>query len=291
MGILDDLEEQSRNSNFGSTVSNIPFQNDEFYISELCELEKEFGDEFFIDVGIDELDAFNRKRKQKIENVRLLGKILTEMDETDVEFSDPQAEGAANLVRGISTYIDDHADIPVYLRTSTRTVAEEAVFQSYTHQNFPEVDIRNFVFDGQPIEVKSRICPHSEKKKQQEKVAEQKREDAEARKAEEKKAEEEAAKAAAEEKKKKRPAMDQAYLNNLKAMKVNIPAKVTVPEPFLGSATTRTSSSSRFGSSSIRSMSSRFSTSSVGSSVGSAYKPSSGTKYTTASKYSSYSKY
>jgi len=86
MGILDELEEQSRNSNFGSTVSNIPFQNDEFYISELCELEKEFGDEFFIDVGIDELDAFNRKRKQKIENVRLLGKILTEMDETDVEF-------------------------------------------------------------------------------------------------------------------------------------------------------------------------------------------------------------
>jgi hypothetical protein len=52
--------------------------------------------------------------------------------------SDPQAEGAANLVRGISTYIDDHADIPVYLRTSTRTVAEEAVFQSYTHKNFPE---------------------------------------------------------------------------------------------------------------------------------------------------------
>jgi hypothetical protein len=85
MGILDDLEEQSRNSKFGSTA-NIPIQNDEFYISELCELEKEFGDEFFIDVGIDELEAFNRKRGEKIENVRLMGKILTEMDETDVEF-------------------------------------------------------------------------------------------------------------------------------------------------------------------------------------------------------------
>ena len=60
------------------------------------------------------------------------------------------------------------------------------------------------------------MCPHSEKKKQQERVDEQKREEAEARKAAEKKAEEEAAKAAAEEKKKKRPAMDQAYLNNLK---------------------------------------------------------------------------
>ena len=86
MGILDDLEEQSKNSNFGGSTASIPFQNDEFYIAELCELEKEFGDEFFIDVSVDEVEAFNRKRGEKVENVRLMGKILTEMEDTNVEF-------------------------------------------------------------------------------------------------------------------------------------------------------------------------------------------------------------
>lgn len=80
---------------------------------------------------------------------------------------------------------------------------------------------------------------------------------------------------------KQRKKLDEAYLNNLKAMKMVIPKRVEVPEPFQPYSRDRTATS--------RATSSRFSTSSIGSS--SSFKPSSGTKYSTASKYSTYSKY
>ena len=99
-------------------------------------------------------------------------------------------------------------------------------------------------------------------------------------------------------KKKERKDLDQAYLNNLKAMKhpsINIPSRVSVPEPFTrGQRTALPSYGTTFGSTSRAarpsSSSSRFSTSSIGSSS-SFGKPSIGTKYSTASKYSTLSKY
>lgn len=95
--------------------------DDEFYIGELCELEKDFEDEFFIECDINEIDAFYAKRNEKVECIRMMGRIIDHMDTDEVTFNDPYAEGAAIMIKGISSYIDDHTDLPAYVKKSTRT--------------------------------------------------------------------------------------------------------------------------------------------------------------------------
>ena len=87
----------------------------------MCELEKDFEDEFFIECDVSELESFYAKRNEKVENIRMMGKIIDHMDSDNVEFSDPFAEGAANMIRGISTFMDDNSDIPIYVKKGTRT--------------------------------------------------------------------------------------------------------------------------------------------------------------------------
>ena len=90
-------------------------------MSELCELEKDFEDEFFFECEESQLEEFYQARSIKTDSIRLLGKIIEHMETDELEFTDPFAEGAALMIKGIASYIGDNMDIPNYLKKSTRT--------------------------------------------------------------------------------------------------------------------------------------------------------------------------
>lgn len=287
-------------------------ESEEYFIQELVDLEKDFEDEFFFECPEEDLEEFYEKRAQKVAKVKTVGKILDHMDEEQEVFPNPQAEGAANMIKGMSSYICETADIPNYVQKSQRTVVEQEIFQTFATKNHPEVDLAGLIFDGLPVKLVKDACLIAKRQAADLKAEQEKQRKADAkRKAEEdaaleakKAAEEKAAKEAEEAKKPKRKVIDEAYLNNLRAMKVNIPgpSRVNVPEPFRqnervsssfgaskspygASATSRSPYSATSRASSTSSISSRYST---GSAVSSKYSTS---KYSTASKYSSISKY
>jgi len=303
---VDQLETSSR-----KTI----VEKDEFYIEELVEMEKEFEDELFFECDEADLAQFHRHRAEKVAKIKTVGKILAHMDNVDETFNDAHAEGAANMIRGMATYIADTADIPTYVKTSQRTVVEQEVFQTFATKHYEDVNLRELVFDAQTVKLVKEACPiaraQSAKQREEERKKRAEEQAAKDAEAEKKKREQEAASKAEEDGKKKKKVIDQAYLNNLRAMKVVIPgpSRVNVPEPFRGdvpigrersSGLTSTRSSpysagvtsrspysttSRAGSS-TSSISSRFS---AGSSIASKYSTTS--KYSTASRYSSTSKY
>lgn len=119
-------------------------------------MEKEFEDELFFECDEADLGQFMRNRAEKVAKIKTVGKILAHMDNADEVFNvstlflslhasitlfslhftcchiawwwntsyvvkDAHAEGAANMIRGMATYIADTADIPTYVKTSQRT--------------------------------------------------------------------------------------------------------------------------------------------------------------------------
>ena len=120
-------------------------------------MEKEFEDELFFECDEADLAQFHRHRAEKVAKIKTVGKILAHMDNVDETFNvstlflslhasmvvtstflqlpvsqcwwwntsfdvkDAHAEGAANMIRGMATYIADTADIPTYVKTSQRT--------------------------------------------------------------------------------------------------------------------------------------------------------------------------
>ena len=44
-----------------------------------------------------------------------------------LSIKDPHAEGAANMIRGMATYISDTADIQTYVKTSQRTGIKQRI--------------------------------------------------------------------------------------------------------------------------------------------------------------------
>ena len=61
-------------------------ENDEYFIHELVELERDFEDELFFECPEEELDQYYKKRAQKVEKVKIVGKILSHMDDDKQEF-------------------------------------------------------------------------------------------------------------------------------------------------------------------------------------------------------------
>lgn len=53
----------------------------EFYLEQLCELEQDFEDEFFIDCEQDNLEQYYLERSQKVQKVRLMAEVLTGMED------------------------------------------------------------------------------------------------------------------------------------------------------------------------------------------------------------------
>ena len=84
-------------------------------------MERDFEDEFFIECEVGELENFYANREAKVDRIRMMGKIIDHMESDEVEFADPYAEGAAIMIRGMARYMDDHADLPTYVKKGTRT--------------------------------------------------------------------------------------------------------------------------------------------------------------------------